>query len=54
MRTVRCIVCGKDIGLYGWASHVSKEKRLHGDDIYIRLRQGDTITRPLERYLEEE
>ena len=29
-----CKVCGKWIGLYGWPSHVKKENRIHGDDVY--------------------
>lgn len=29
-----CVVCKKYIGLYGWPSHVAKEKRIHGRDIY--------------------
>lgn len=29
-----CKVCNEYIGLLGWARHVAKEKRIHGDDIY--------------------
>lgn len=35
MRIQYCTVCKANIGLYGWASHVAKEKRLHGENIYL-------------------
>ncbi len=35
---IRCYVCGRMIGIFGWANHIKKEKRLHGNDIYKRLR----------------
>ena len=39
---VHCYVCGQEIGFLGWANHVKMEKRIHGDDIYIRLKQERT------------
>jgi hypothetical protein len=42
MRTIRCIVCKQDIGLYGWAKHVAREKRVHGDDVY-RVLKGNFL-----------
>jgi len=35
---VKCYVCGADINFRGWASHVKKEKRIHGEDIYKILK----------------
>lgn len=34
MKTQLCKICGLQIGLMGWAKHVAKEKRLHGEDCY--------------------
>jgi len=45
-RTIHCYVCGKDIGLYGWPSHVAAEKRRYGADIYCRKRAERTNTKP--------
>lgn len=48
MKTVHCKLCDKDIGLYGWTSHVAKEKRIHGEDCYkkeiLTLEDGRIIT----------
>lgn len=33
---VHCYICGSDINYLGWAKHVAKEKRLHGEDIFER------------------
>jgi hypothetical protein len=35
---IKCYVCGRMIGIFGWANHIKKEKRLHGDDIYKRMK----------------
>ena len=42
MKTTKCIVCGQDIGIYGWPSHVAKEKRKYGPGIYTALRKEKT------------
>lgn len=38
MFTVKCHVCNKDIGFLGFANHVKMEKKLHGKDIYKKLK----------------
>jgi hypothetical protein len=35
---VNCSVCDRAIGFMGFPKHVAKEKKLHGDDIYRKLR----------------
>ena len=35
---VTCSVCDQDIGFLGFSKHVAKEKKIHGDDIYRKLR----------------
>ena len=45
MKTRRCIVCHREIGMGpnggGWAAHVGAEKDKYGPDIYIKLRKID-------------
>lgn len=54
IKTIFCIVCHKEIGIFGWPSHVKKEKKLHGYDIYKRIKAGGSIKGPLDPFLEEE
>jgi len=46
MKTRRCIVCHREIGLgpmgQGWAAHVAAEKDKYGPDIYVKLKKIDT------------
>ncbi len=37
---VHCFVCGANLKVLGWPSHIAKEKRIHGDDVYLRLRKA--------------
>lgn len=45
MKTRRCIVCHREIGMgpggSGWAAHVGAEKDKYGVDIYVKLRAID-------------
>lgn len=36
---VKCYVCGRYFGFMGWAKHVKKEKKIHGENIYRKLRE---------------
>ena len=40
MEKVYCYVCKRLIGLFEWRDHVKKEKSIHGDDIYNKLKAG--------------
>lgn len=53
MSEIFCKVCKKWIGRAGWPSHVAKEKRIHGEDIYHRITRGEEITGPLDRFTSE-
>lgn len=50
MKTIHCKVCHKDIGIYGWPSHVAKEKRIHGNDIFKVLKQGEIPEGPIDKF----
>lgn len=38
-------MCNGDFSFMGWANHVKKEKRLNGDDIYLKLKVNRTFPR---------
>jgi len=49
-RTIHCYVCNKEIGLYGWPSHVKAEKKKYGAYIYILKRlQREEARKPKEQ-----
>lgn len=37
MKTQKCKICGRDVGLYGWSKHVAMEKRLFGQNCYQKI-----------------
>lgn len=52
MKTCRCIVCHREIGLgpngSGWAAHVAAEKDKYGPDIYVKLKKIDKERREVD------
>lgn len=36
---IHCKICGKEVHPMGWPKHVNREKRIHGKDIYVKIKE---------------